>query len=570
MINVILEPPAISSFSDPAQPPIPLSDCLEFCLQPDTADVFITTGAKATVVFVIPITATVPANGTTFTVWGHDFTVDSANDFTANTFKANTIGLLTVLNLANMFYANIFFNRSVTMTFAIVMGMYELTMVWNECREQPNFTGGNMDLAVFGTIGGSATPTQGISPEFTEAFRLLVRTVRWQDATSGFVTLSQLAGLDVEKLCDTVGQNCIQINADVSADLFTLLPEMTNDSFIQAIDNGRSMMRFYSLEYGWTYRENCVAKSGTIMRSDRVLVLNAAFDIDDPYQLRRYWWNHPGGLPPDQFVVDYLTTQPKTIPLCRSSFKWLWLLNNWQDEFGEYALIARFVIYDANGSIVTTLTAVVNNPLTQASSNYQVVNFNVSPSYITEVLGYAGTLYSYEVQVVGTEPLDYGDIQFNATEYLRFDVTDCCDDDADLYFLSPTGSIDTVNVRIDKNEVLQSGGEEIKVQIGCETSRDDRAANGGRSLVRTRVYQRLTMSVQGKRNDEWSRWFKHLRQSPQRWIRVKDEGGNWLAKKIVFDTGSLKIKQSGIGDTLEMVGYLQDVPTQNGTEKFIL
>lgn len=570
MINVISQPPSITGFADPAAPPVPLSDCLQICLQPDAADVFTTTGAKAKVVILVKATSGVPSDGTPFTIWGHDFTVDSSQPFTSTSFKADAIGILTVINLASMFNANIFFNRAIVLSVAVVGADFELTIEWRECREQPNFTGGNMDLAVFSAMGGSGTPTQGISPVYVEAYRLAVRTIRWTDATSEFVALSQLAGLEVEKLCDTVGVNCIDMNTDVAADLYTLLPAMTNTSFIEAIDNGRSMMRFYSIQYGWTFRENCVAKSGTIKPSDRVLVLNASFDIDDPYQMRRYWWNHPDGLPPGQFVIDYLTTQPKKIPLCQSSFKWLWFLNNWQDDWGQYALVARFVLYDTNGNITEILEAVVNNPLTQASSNYQAVCFNVSPSYINKVLTPTLPFNCYQVQVVGTDPLDYGDIWFNATEYLEFCVTDCCDDAADLYFLSPTGSIDTVTVRVEKNEVLQSGGEEIQVQIGCGTTREDRAANGGRSLVSMRVYQKFTLSLQVPRNDEWARWMKHLRQSPQRWIRVKDEGGNWLAKKLILESGSFKIKQSGVGETIEMVGYLQDIPTQNGTEKFIL
>lgn len=570
MINVTSQPPSIASFSAPAQPPVPLSDCMEICLQPDAADIFTTTGQKAKVVILIKASSGVPSNGTPFAVWGRNFTVDSSQPFTANSFKAETLGIFTALNLASMFTANIFFNRAVVISLAVVGSDFELTLTWRECREQPNFTGANMNLSVFTSMGGSGTPTQGVSPVFVEAYRLVVRSVRWTDATNTFVNLSQLAGLEVEKLCSVAGVNCVDINQDVAADLFTLLPALSPTSFIQAVDNGRSMMRFYSLQYGWTYRQNCVAQSGTIKQSNRILALNAAFDIDDPYQMRRYWWDHPDGLPPGQSVIDYLTTQPKKIPLCRSSFKWLWFLNNWQQDWPQYALVARFVLYDANGSVAETLQSVVNDPLTQASANFQPVCFNVSPSYVTTVLAPTLPFACYQVQVVGTNPLNYNDVWFNATEYLEFCVSDCCAETTDLYFLSPTGSIDTINVRVDKIEVLQSGGEEINVQIGCGTSRQDRAANGGRSLVSMRVYQKLTMSVQVPRNDLWTKWMKHLRQSPQRWIRVKDEGGNSLAKKIIFESGSFKLNQSGFGETIEMVGYLQDVPTQNGNEKFIL
>lgn len=570
MITVTSQPLGIESNFDPIVPPIPLSDCLNFCLQPDVSDVFVSTGVKANIVFVIPFTCSVPSDGTAFKIWGYDFTVESAQPFTSSSFKVETVGLFTALNLANMLYSNVFFKRAGTLTsFSVVGSTFEMTFTWNDCREQINFTGSNMDLAVFGAIGGSGTATNGVSPVYVEAYRIVVNAVRYKDATSDFVDLGALVGMEAEKLCNTVGTVCVDIRQDVASDLFTMLPALTYDSFISSIDNGRSMMRFYSLQYGWTYRENCIAKSGTVKRADKILVLNAAFDIDDPYQIRRYWHNHPDGFPDGQFLPDFLTTQPKKIALCRDSFKWLWLLNAWQDDWPQYALVARFVLYNANGSIVNIVQSVVNDPLSMGFEHYQAVCFNASPRHISDIIGANMTgIVAYEVQVVGTDPLDYGNIWFNASEYLRFEICDsCCGDSTDLYFLSPTGSIDTIVVRVDSAETLQSGGEEIRVNIPCGTDRFDRAAYGGRTLVATRVYQKMKMSVQIPRSSEWERWVKHLRQSPQRWIRVLDEGGTYIAKKIVFENGAITQKETGQGVTIEMTGYLQDVPTQNANDK---
>lgn len=570
MINVTSQPLGIESNSDPIVPPIPLSDCLNFCLQPDIADVFSTTGMKPKIVFVIPFTCTVPANGTAFKIWGYDFTIESAQPFTSSSFKVETVGLSTALNLANMLSSNVFFKRAGTITSFVTVGStFEITFTWNDCREQINFTGSNMDLAVFTTIGGSATETNGVSPVYVDAFRIVVNAVRYQDATGTFYDLGALIGMEAEKLCDTVGVVCVDIRPDVAADLFTMLPALTYDSFISSIDNGRSMMKYFSLQYGWTYRENCVAKSGTITRADKILVLNAAFDVDDPYQIRRYWYNHPDGFPPGQFVPDYLTTQPKAITLCRDSFKWLWLLNAWQDDWPQYALVARFVLYDAAGSIITVVKSVANNPLTMGSAPYQPVCFNASPRHISDIIGTPLTgVAFYEVQVVGTDPLDYNDVWFNASEYLRFNICDaCCDDSTDLFFLSPTGSIDTIVVRVDSVETLQSGGEEIRVNIPCGTDRIDQATYGGRTLVATRVYQKIKLSVQIPRSAEWERWVKHLRQSPQRWIRVLDEGGTYIAKKIVFENGAITQRETGQGTIVEIIGFLQDVPTQDANDK---
>lgn len=573
MITVTKQPPNIESFSDPQAPPVPLSDCAEWCLQPETADVFTTPGAKAKIVFTIPVVCTVPADGTPFTIWGYDFTVDSSSDFTSESFRVYTTGLFTVVQLANMLFANIFFQRATTVTnFQLVGSNFEMTLEWRECREQPNFAGANMDLAVFSAIGGSATPMNGISPIYVDAYRLLVRGVRFTDATTGYVPLAPFAGLDVEKLCTTVGETCLELNADIGADLFTMLPALTNTSFISSIDNGRSMMRYYGLEYGSTYRENCVPKSGTIMRSNRVLMLNAAFDIDDPYQIRRYWNAHPDGFPPGQFVPDYLSTQPKTINLCRDSFKWLWLLNNWQDEgFGAYDIVARWVAYKHDGTIHAIYTEIVNDAATMGHAQYQPICFNASPSHLFDVLGAPEDQISgYEIQCVGVNASNPADIYFNASEYLRFNVGHCCGDNTDLYFLNPAAGIDTVVMRVDSVETLQNGGQEINVQIACDSSRQDRATNGGRTVVAMRVFQKVKLSMQVPRNNEWERWAKHIRQSPQRWMKVLDEGGTPIAKKIVFETGGIKVKESGGGSEIEFTGYLQDVPTQQGTEKLIL
>lgn len=571
MIQITSQPPGMAAITDPIVAPIALSDCMNFCLQPDAADVFLTTGTQAELVFTIPFTCTVPANGTAFKLWGYSFTIQSAEPFTSESFKVDANGLVTVLNLANMLAANVFFKRTGSVTSFTAVGTdYVMIYKWNECREQINFTGTNMDFLVFGTIGGNVTKLNGISPSYVEAYRIIVNTVRYQDNTLTYADLSALAGMEAEKLCDRAGIVCVDIKSDVSDDLYTMMPPLTYDSFISSIDNGRSMMRFYSLQYGWTYRQNCIAKSGTIKRSNRVLVLNAAFDIDDPYQIRRYWSGHPQGFPPGQLFPDFLTTQPKTIPLCKDSYKWLWFLNSFQGNSAtNYALVCSFDLYDKDNILVRSGTSVVNNPATMGSAHHQPVCFNASPRHISDILNVSmAGIVAYEVQLLGVNRLDFEDVLFNASEYLRFEICDkCCEDGTDLYFLSPTGSIDTFLVRVDSLETLQSGGEEITVNLPCGASRTDRATNGGRTLTSTRVYQKMKLSAQIPRSKEWERWVKHLRQSPQRWIRVMDESGAYIAKKIVFENGGITQRETGQGVTIEMTGYLMDIPTQQGNEK---
>jgi hypothetical protein len=77
----------------------------------------------------------------------------------------------------------------------------------------------------------------------------------------------------------------------------------------------------------------------------------------------------------------------------------------------------------------------------------------------------------------------------------------------------------------------------------------------------------MKLSVQIPRTDEWERWAKHLRQSPQRWVRVRDEGGAYISKKILFESGAIVQRKTGEGTVLEMTGYLQDVPVQDGNDK---
>ncbi|MGL4640882.1 MAG: hypothetical protein ACRCVX_14255 [Shewanella sp.] len=539
-------------------------------MQPDVSDVFTTVGAKPKVVFNIPIANAVPANGTAFKIWGYAFTVDNAQPFTSSSFRVGTNGLLTALNLLSMLQANLFFKRACVLSASVVGPNVQAMCEWKDCREQVNFTGANMNLAVFSSMGGSATATNGTSPVYVDGYRLIVNTVRYKDATSVFADLGELVGMEAEKLCTTVGSVCVDINNDVSADLYTMLPALTYSSFISSIDNGRSMMRYYSLQYGWAYRENCVAKSGTIKRAKTVLCINAALDQDDPYQMRRYWHDHPDGYPPGQSVVEFLTTQPKSLKLCRDSFKWLWILNNWKEDNPNYRLVARFYTYDKNGFQLGLHSHVINDPATMGSAPYQAVCFNASPRFISDVLG--GNLTNvayYEVQVYGVPtsgPLS--SVLFIASELIRIQIDhSCCDSMTDLYFLSPTGSIDTMNVRIDSIETLQSDGQEIYVNVPCGASFVDRATNGGRTLINTRAYQKVKMSVKIPRRSDHERWVAHMRQSPQRWIKMRDASGTFIAKKIVFENGGITQHKVGEGAQIEMIGYLQDRPIQQVNER---
>ena len=573
MISINSAPANIEEFNDTPVQPLAMSDCIKFCLTPDAADVFATTGLRPKVVIVVPLSCTVPSNGTAFKIWGHAFTVDNSTPFSSSSVKIETNGIFTALNIGNMIQSNIFFSRAVTVSAAVVLGSIHVTIQWNECREQTSFSGANMDLAVFTTMGGSGTATNGTSPEYIDGYKIILRPVRWVDATSVVYPLAAFSGVEVEKLCDEAGETCVTINADIANDLYTLLPDLTTSSATTSIDCGRSMMRYYSLEYGWTYRESCVAKSGTIKKSGKVLCLNAAFDIDDPYGMRRYWPGHPAGLPPGMIVVDYLSKAPKLQYLSRDSYKWLWLLNNYKEDYPSYDLVARWVLYDSNGTLIQIVDDVVMDSATMGSSPYQPICFNASPGRISAELGVSPTVAAsvdtYEIQVVGTNATDHEDILFNASEYLKFKIVSACSDKTDVYFLNPCGGIDTMVVRIDLVEVQQNAGSEIQVMVDCSTGRGDRLKYGGRTAVNIRSYTKINFSAQIQ-SPAHEGWMQQLRSSPQRWIKVIDESGTPIAKKILMESGAVKLKETGFGVIAEFSGYLQDINVQVGTEKIIL
>ena len=574
MITVASQPPAIAedelSINDPKQPPVPVSDCIQWCLQADDADVITTAGSKATVTIFIPTTCTVPANGTALKVWNYDFTVQSTPDFSAQSFKANAIGIFTALNLANMFSANLFFNRAVTITSASVTGGINLVLTWKECREQPRFAAEHFDFTAITALGGTGAYSNGVSPEYVEGYKMGLAVGVWQDATSEFDKITVIEAVEVDKLCDTTGEVCVNYQEDIQSVLYTPLPEMTPTGRIEAIENGRTMMRLFSLEYGWTYREGGVAKSGTFKKSDRVLVLNAAPDVMLNGGLARYWYDHPDGHPDGLSYVDFLTLQPKGgIPLCRTSYKWLWFLNNWQAEYGTYKLRAIFALYNSAGGLISSHRVTINDPAINGSAWFQPVCFNVSPEYIETTFSLSmANVARYEVQVHGTNPADVNDVWFNATEYLSFylDRDACCGEDYhDVYFLSSASGIDTIRLRLDEVASVQEGTA-VRLLTDCSADRETKARYGGQTMQNIRSYKRLRFTAGAEYADDLQRWWNDFRKSPQRWVRLEDTSGDWIARKLLFDNSETIIKRNAEGVELEFSAYLPDDPTQKANE----
>lgn len=566
MITVTEQPPGIAAFTDEHVQPVALTDCLRWCLQPDAADAVSTPGAKATVVVSFPATTTVPADGTPFKIWGYDFEIDSASEFTATSFKAYTSGLFTALNYIQMLQANVFFNRAMTTSVAVVSGAFEVTATWNECREQPSFTEADMDFSGVEATGATATATNGTSPVYTEGYQVISRVGVYQDA-SAFLPITPLEGFTADALCDSVGELCIDYGKVIASQLFTRLPDLTSTSFITSIENGRSMMRNFNIEYGWVYRENCQPVSGTISKADIVTVINAAFGLKEPYGMRRYWYNHPDGFPPGQSIQEYLTTQPKVTRLCYESFAWLWLTQNFRDTFGSHYLRARFVLYKKGvAGPFEFFEDVVMSPATDGSSWYQPVNFNVSPQFVYDNAPTLtqSTLDYYEVQVIGTD-ISGEDVYFNATEYLTFVPEHCCDGETDLYILTPPGGIATQKVTIQKVETVTTATE-ADFGNACNLARTERAKYGGRTQKNRRAYEQVSIEISLDRNEDSYRWLRDISASPQLWLRMPDNFGDPMALKFLPNPASFTTNENGAGVIFAMSGILQDIATQKGYE----
>jgi len=135
MITITEQPPSIASIlTEPKAPPVPVSECWRWCLQPDAIDAIDTPGSNALVTVTFPAVPTIPADGTTFRIWGYDFTIDSGQAYTSTSFEVTAVGLFTALNFLKMIQSNFFFNRAVQLGFAVVGFDYQVTIILNDCR----------------------------------------------------------------------------------------------------------------------------------------------------------------------------------------------------------------------------------------------------------------------------------------------------------------------------------------------------------------------------------------------------------------------------------------------------
>lgn len=563
MITVLTEPQstpvdAIASV-DPKGVPVPVSDCFRWCLQLDDADAVTTAGTNATVVVTFPYSTVVVSPGTPFKIWGRNFTVDNSVNFTANTFKTLTLGRSTASNFAGMIRGNLFFARAATVTIVDTGSTYVVTITWNECREQSNFTEAGMDFLAVEATGATVDYDNGVSPVYIDGVKVVTQLIYNNDLDTP-LSVSEFEGHEVDRLCDSVAPVCIDYRIDIEGQLHTILPELSIDSFTSMEDNAQSLTKVFQLNYGWIYRENCVAVSGTFMRSAYVVGINAAFPINDPYGMRRYWFNHPDGFPTGQTLQKFLTSQPSGIRICEDSYSWLWLTNNFSETFGaDYKLVASFNVY-FEGDLVGGTDFVIMDSSVDPNLWFYPICFNTSPGHVSDIT----TIEFYDYYTVRVVLTDLEDEPIaSVTELMKYVKIGCdCNKATDVYFLTPQGGYSTLLVDIVSQSVTREGTD-VNLYVPCSWDFDTQNKQGGRTLVNLRNYETRTIRASAlSNNKENIDWFQDFILSPVKFI--KETNGEFeFARKIIIDPGTVEITTTGEFAELTATIYLPDISVQN-------
>jgi len=558
----------------PATNPVVVSDCLEWCLQPDTADVFTTPGTFATLEVNFPTTiGAIPSDGTEIVIWGHTFEIDSAIvPSTAQAFRVYSSGALTGASFRQMLNANIFFAQN-----AVVdddgFSLANTVVTWNTCGEQGNFSGANMDLAALVTAGATVTVTNGTTPVITDGYSMQTRLFKVGGATNVAVAVSEFEGLRPLIGCDEVSPSCINYIKDAARLLFTPMPDLSTTSEIDPAED--TLCGRFLIQYGWNYKDaDCQPISGSFYPSDEVFVVNAAFDTQNKYGIAPYWERHPDFPIPQQIRQKFLTNQPTFHRLAEHSFAWLWFLNPFTGTdyltgsgTGTPFTLDHFdlfiEIYEI-GSAVATDSATITYP---AGAWYQVMNFNVTPQRIADESAGGTLITEIGKYSIAVHAKNAGDTEFAiVSEELVYGVDhDCEDNIRDVYFLTPQGGIGTLVCEIMESEIVQEGTE-ICLDTPCNTDRLEAAKYGGRQLANLRSYDRVTVKSRQQYGEEWREYFRSFKASPDRYIMVKEEIPNnqvsYIAKRFNPETGGIKIFQTAEYIDLVAVGTLADIPVQ--------
>ena len=556
----------------PATTPIPVSDCLQWCLQPDNEDVFTTEGTFATLQVNFPSTISViPANGTQFTIWGHTFEVDSSlGNSTANAMRIQSNGNTQGSLFRQMLNANIFFAQN-----AVVANdgfvLRNTVVTWNGCGEQGNFSGANMDLAALVTAGATVTVTNGTTAVQVDGYTMQTRLFRVGSDGASYA-VSEFEGLRPLASCDAVSETCINYMKDAARLLLTPMPDLAIDSEIDPATD--TLCSRFFIQYGWNYKdENCQPLSGNFYPSDEVFVVNAAFDTRNKYGITPYWQRHPDFPIPQQLLQKFLTNQPTYHRLAEHSYAWLWFLNPFGganyltgNGTGNPFTLDHFqlliTVYEVGNVVPVEILTITYDPCQW----YQVMNFNVSPARIADeaTATTVAQLGKYTVQVKAMNDTET-EFAFVSEEVVYGVDHDCGDNIRDAYFLMPQGGIGTMVCEITESDIVQEGTE-ICLDTPCTTDRLEAAKYGGRQLANVRNFDVVTIRARENYGEQWREYFRAFKAAPDRYLMVKEEAPNsqttYLAKKFNPETGGVKIFQNAEYIELIATGTLSDVPVQ--------
>lgn len=573
MITVTSAPPSYDGVGDKPQP-IPVSDCLQWCLQAASEDVVISPGAYASIIVTFPSTiSSIPANGTAFTLWGEVFMIDNTvPGYTSNTFEVVSSGGITGGNFRNMLNANLNISRYATAVVNPDFFTSRSTLLkWKECKEQPRFDGDNMDLANLETISTGETPEvlNGQTPIYVDRFKIVTRLMRFDNA-QGYVPVTEYEGFLPQLTCDSAEEICLDMMRAAKRLLVSPMPDLSDDSEIDP--EVLTMTGLFALQYGWTYTdENCQPQSGTFMQTDPVFVLNAAFDIEQAYGTAPFWYKHPdfGGL---GFTRQrFLTNQPVGNRLVsRDSYAWLWWLNGYTDDFP--GLDHFQIVLSAEGK---DGSSGVSGIAYDKGQWYYAFNTNISPARVADLTGVDILLlkeYTVELQLrdAADEPISVDGFT-NAMDSGRYVISDCNGSETDVYFVTSPGGIATMLCQVDAREISQSGNE-ICLDIQCGDSAEEIAKYSGRGLSNIRNFERVTISAIEIYTDDQVNFFRSFKLSPERWIRVQKKTYSpfdvqWMAKRFLVEPGGVRIFQDGNRIELVATGFMADIPVQ--TPNFI-
>ena len=531
---------AITVTNSSTTQPIPVSECLNIGITPDQSNVFTTVGVKPSVDLDFS-GAGVDADGTAFTIWGYDFEVQSASDYTATTFKMVGDDATTASNFANMIRANVFFNRAVDVS---IIGGTTVLLEWKECKAQTAFSGADMSITLTGV---TPTVTNGTIPVVKEGYKIVLQLLK--KGAFGFEPITKLEGHEPLRDCATVNELLVNFMADAKNHVFTKIPDLVSNSSNGAITD---ILGQFKITYGEIWRADCEPVSGTFNSVGDFMVLNGYFRKEDEYGIRRYWPGATGGFPSGQTAAWFLTSQPKKYRICKDSFVWLWFLHNPDEYTGLTALRLKVTVRKKDGT-----TASGTNTISGLTANDICVN--VAPDRIATIASVTITdidyydLYVEADSAAGESP---------ATETIRYVVGNCCDWQ-ELYFLTPQGGIGTIPMESMSASSAGQEGNEISLYEACDADQGWRQKYGGRTLSVSRSYERYTLKTSSPDSAELRRFYRDFKLSPQRWIRIKAIDGTYKALKFNVDPSEVSIYEEDKSIFFEVTGTVDDIPMQS-------